>query len=240
LWFNEVNPRASRTIPFLGKAIGKSLAKYAALVQAGQTLTELGFTKEIIPQHYSVKEAVFPFVRFPGLDIILSPEMKSTGEVMGIADTAGMAFLKAQDGAGNRLPREGAIMISLTEADRLKVLSELKSLDEMGYEIYATKGTATFLWEHGIKANALFKMNEGHPNTVDLIKEKMVKWVINTPSGAQPRKNEVAMRAAATIHGIPVTTTIPGFKAAVEGLRQYKSGKSADVNSLQNYHAAIK
>ena len=127
----EVNPRASRTIPFLSKAIGKSLAKYASLVQAGQTLTELGFTEEIIPEHYSVKEAVFPFVRFPGLDIILSPEMKSTGECMGIADTPGVAFLKAQDGAGNSIPKSGPIMVSLMSRDKEKVLPELKALNEL-------------------------------------------------------------------------------------------------------------
>ena len=233
----EVNPRASRTIPFLSKAIGKSLAKYASLVQAGQTLTELGFTEEIIPEHYSVKEAVFPFVRFPGLDIILSPEMKSTGECMGIAETPGLAFLKAQDGAKNSIPKSGPIMVSLMSKDKEKVLPELKALDELGYEIYATQGTATFLYENGIKAKALFKINEGSPNTLDLIKEKQVGWIINTPSGAQPRKNEIAMRAAATIHGIPVTTTIPGLKAAVSGLKQIASGKEVGVNSIQSYNA---
>ncbi|MCM8535834.1 MAG: carbamoyl-phosphate synthase large subunit [Lentisphaeraceae bacterium] len=234
----EVNPRASRTIPFLSKAIGKSLAKYAALIQSGQTLTELGFTQEVIPEHYSVKEAVFPFVRFPGLDIILSPEMKSTGECMGIAKTPGLAFLKAQDGAGNSIPNSGSIMVSLMSKDKEKVLPELKALDELGYEIYATQGTATFLYENGIKAKALFKINEGSPNTIDLIKEKQVGWIINTPSGAQPRKNEIAMRAAATIHGIPVTTTIPGLKAAVSGLKQLASGQETEVISIQDYNKA--
>ena len=233
----EVNPRASRTIPFLSKAIGHSLAKYASLVQAGQTLTELGITEEIIPKHYSVKEAVFPFVRFPGLDIILSPEMKSTGEVMGIADNAGLAFLKAQDGAKNSIPKGGKIMLSIVERDREKVLDEMKALNELGYEIYATRGTSNFLFEHGIKANALFKVNEGHPNTVDLIKNKEIGWIINTPSGAQPRKNEIAMRAAATIHGIPITTTLPGFKAAIAGLKNIAEGNEPVVNSIQNYNA---
>ena len=233
----EVNPRASRTIPFLSKAIGHSLAKYASLVQAGQTLTELGITEEIIPKHYSVKEAVFPFVRFPGLDIILSPEMKSTGEVMGIADNAGLAFLKAQDGAKNSIPKGGKIMLSIVERDREKVLDEMKALNELGYEIYATRGTSNFLFEHGIQANALFKVNEGHPNTVDLIKNKEIGWIINTPSGAQPRKNEIAMRAAATIHGIPITTTLPGFKAAIAGLKNIAEGNEPVVNSIQNYNS---
>ena len=232
----EVNPRASRTIPFLSKAIGSSLAKYASLVQAGATLTELGFTKEIIPKHYSVKEAVFPFVRFPGLDIILSPEMKSTGEVMGIADHAGLAFLKAQDGAGNSIPKSGPIMITIMDKDKDTVLPEIKALDELGYEIYATRGTSTYLYKNGIKTKALFKINEGSPNTLDLIKEKQIGWIINTPSGAQPRKNEIAMRAAATIHGIPVTTTIPGFKAAVDGLKYCAAGNSPQVNSIQSYN----
>ena len=235
----EVNPRASRTIPFLSKAIGHSLAKYASLVQAGQKLTDLGITEEIIPKHYSVKEAVFPFVRFPGLDIILSPEMKSTGEVMGIADNAGLAFLKAQDGAGNSIPKGGKIMLSIVERDREKVLDEIKALDELGYEIYATRGTSNFLYENGITANALFKVNEGHPNTVDLIKSKKIGWIINTPSGAQPRKNEIAMRAAATIHGVPITTTVPGFKAAVAGLKNIAEGNEPVVNSIQNYNKGI-
>ncbi|NQZ57496.1 MAG: carbamoyl-phosphate synthase large subunit, partial [Lentisphaeraceae bacterium] len=232
----EVNPRASRTIPFLSKAIGQSLAKYAALVQAGKTLTELGFTEEIIPEHYCVKEAVFPFVRFPGLDIILSPEMKSTGEVMGVSENAGMAFLKAQVGAGSSIPKSGPVMVSIMDRDKEKVLPALKSLDELGYDIYATKGTATYLYENGVKAQALFKINEGSPNTLDLIKEKKLKWIINTPSGSQPRKDEVAMRAAATIHGIPVTTTIPGLLAAVDGLEHIASGKTFGVKPLQEYN----
>ena len=234
----EVNPRASRTVPFLSKAIGISLAKYASLIMAGHTnLKELGYTEEIIPEYYSVKEAVFPFVRFPGVDIILSPEMKSTGECMGIADHAGLAFLKAQAGAKSPIPREGKVFITLSAKDREAFLPSVQGLNEMGYEIFATSGTADFLYKNGIEnVSILAKISEGSPNTVDKIKQKGIDWIVNTPTGSQPLKDEVAMRAAATIHGIPVTTTLPGFAAAVDGLKALKAGKTTEVKSIQEYH----
>ena len=236
----EVNPRASRTVPFVSKAIGFPLAKLAALVMAGSKLKDLGFTQEIIPSFYSVKEAVLPFARFPGTDVMLSPEMKSTGEVMGIAEKAGLAYLKAQIMAFNPIPTAGVIMVSVKESDKPKILASMQALDEMGFTIMATKGTASFLWQNGVKAQALFRINEGHPNTIDLIKEKKIKWIINTPAGGQPRRDEMAMRTAATIHGIPMTTTVQALTAAVEGLREVKAGHAQSVKSLQEHHAARK
>ena len=233
----EVNPRASRTIPFLSKAIGHSLAKYASLVMAGKTLNELGFTQEIIPKHYSVKEAVFPFVRFPGLDIILSPEMKSTGEVMGIDKDPNIAFLKSQTAAGNPIPTSGTVFITVQDRDKKNILPYAKILNDLGYKLLATRGTATLLWENDIKVDALFKIADGSPNTLDLIKEKKIDWIINTPSGEQPLKDEIRMRAAATIHGIPLTTTIQGFKACIQGLQAYAKNNQIEVKTIQEYNA---
>ena len=237
----EVNPRASRTIPFLSKAIGASLAKHASLIMAGHTnLTELGYEDEIIPKHYAVKEAVFPFVRFPGVDIILSPEMKSTGECMGISDNAGVAFLKAQAGAKSPIPKSGKVFVTVQNDDKEKFLPLAKDLVSLGYEIYATAGTANYFWENGIEGvQLLAKISEGHPNTVDLIKVKGLDWIVNTPSGSQPLKDEVAMRTAATIHGIPVTTTVQGFEAAIEGLKAQAQGIESEVKSIQEYHSLI-
>jgi carbamoyl-phosphate synthase large subunit len=233
----EVNPRASRTVPYVSKAIGVPMAKYASLVMAGKTLKELGFTEEVDAKYWSVKEAVFPFVRFPGHDVILSPEMKSTGEVMGISDNSGLAFLKAQVMAGNKIPQNGAVFITVMDRDKPKVLQSVKDLIELGYDVYATQGTATYLYEQDVKVNALFKISEGQPNTLDLIKDGTIQWIINTPSGSQPRKDEVAMRGAAIMNGIPMTTTIPALNAAVSGLKHLASGQSFGVLSLQEIHS---
>ena len=230
----EVNPRASRTVPFLSKAIGHSLAKSASLAMIGYDLKTLGIDKQIIPTHYSVKEAVFPFVRFPGIDIILSPEMKSTGEVMGIDDDLGIAFLKSQEASNNKIPTKGNVMVSVCERDRESILPIAKDLKDLGFSIYATKGTSNFLWSHGIETEAIYKINESHPNTLDRIQNKELQWIINTPSGEQPLKNEIRMRAAATIYGIPITTTIQGCQAAIKGLKSLKN-KPIKAKSIQEY-----
>ena len=232
----EVNPRASRTIPYVSKTIGVPLAKLASLVMAGKTLQELGFTEEVSVPYYAVKEAVLPFVRFPGADIILSPEMKSTGEVMGIEVDSGMAFLKSQLAAGNPLPEAGNVFVSLCDTDKAEAIPFVRELDAMGYTIYATVGTATVLWEADIKARALFRISDGRPNVLDLIREHEVGWIVNTPSGATPRTDEVRMRAGSVLHGIPITTTISGLKAAVQGLKAWRRHKSIEVCSLQEYH----
>ena len=236
----EVNPRASRTVPFVSKAIGAPLAKLAALVMAGHTLEELGFTEERTPQYFSVKEAVFPFVRVPGIDVVLSPEMKSTGEVMGIDRDFGRAFMKSQIAAGNPLPSSGNIFLSVRDSDKDDLLPLAKRLQELGFTIYATVGTSTVLRNNGIASHALFRISEGRPSVIDMIEAKSVGWIVNTPtSGATPRKDEVKMRAHAVIRGIPITTTINGLRAAVSALEALNEGDALGVQSLQNYHANL-
>jgi len=233
----EVNPRASRTVPFVSKAIGVPLAKLAALVMAGFKLKELGFTEEVRTKHCSVKEAVFPFSRFPGIDVILSPEMKSTGEVMGIDSTIGMAYLKSQVAAGGTLPVTGHIFVSVRDADKKEMVNLAGELVRLGFTIYATLGTSTVLRDNGIKSQAVFSISKGRPNVIDLIEEKGLGWIINTPeSGASYMIDEVKMRAHATIRGIPITTTIDGVRAAINGLAVLKKMGRMEVCSLQEYH----
>jgi len=236
----EVNPRASRTVPFVSKAIGVPLAKLAALVMAGFKLKDLGFTKEVSPKHFSVKEAVFPFSRFPGIDVILSPEMKSTGEVMGIDRTGGMAFLKSQVASGNRLPGSGPIFISVRDHDKAELQALAPRLAALGFTLYATLGTSTALRNWGIASRALFRIADGRPNVIDMIEEKEVGWIINTPaSGPAPRIDEIKMRAHAVIRGIPITTTIDGLRAAINGLEALARNQVIDVCSIQEYHRAL-
>jgi len=233
----EVNPRASRTVPFVSKAIGVPLAKLAALVMAGFRLKDMGFTKEVTPKTCSVKEAVFPFVRFPGIDVILSPEMKSTGEVMGIDSTVGMAFLKSQVAAGNALPRSGNVFLSVRDEDKKDVIPLAARLEKLGFTVYATLGTSTILRNNGVKAQAIFRISKGRPNVIDLMDEKNVGWIINTPSsGAEPKFDEVQIRAHAIIKGIPITTTVDGMKAAIIALEALRETNRMEVCSLQEYH----
>jgi len=233
----EVNPRASRTVPFVSKTIGVPLAKLAALVMAGFKLKDMGFTKEVIPHHVVVKEAVFPFARFPGIDVILSPEMKSTGEVMGIDTTRGMAFLKSQMAAGNSLPVSGNIFLSVRDEDKKDVLPLAKRLGEYGFRIYATRGTSTTLWDNHIKCEAIFRISDGKPNILDMMGEKNISWIINTPTaGAKPQMDEVKMRGNAVIKGIPITTTIDGLRAAINALETFREMKHMEVCSIQEYH----
>jgi carbamoyl-phosphate synthase large subunit len=233
----EVNPRASRTVPFVSKAIGVPLAKLAALAMAGLKLKDLGFTKEVIPRHYSVKEAVFPFTRFPGVDVLLSPEMKSTGEVMGIDRDNGMAFLKSQVAAGNRIPGSGNVFLSVRDTDKPSVLPLARRLIELGFTVYATLGTSTLLRDNGIPSRAVFRISKGRPNVVDMIEEKDVGWIVNTPSvGHEPMEDEQRMRSHAVIRGIPITTTVDGMKAAIHGLEALRRLGRMEVCSLQEYH----
>ena len=233
----EVNPRASRTIPFVSKAIGVPLAKLASLVMAGVKLKDLGFTEEVRPKHWAVKEAVFPFVRFPGTDVILSPEMKSTGEVMGIDSNVGAAFLKSQVAAGNRLPASGNVFLSVRDEDKEGIVPLAEALVKLDFTIFATRGTSTILRNNGIKSQAVFRISLGRPSVIDLIDEKDVAWIINTPSsGTVARTDEVMMRSHATIRGIPITTTLDGLRAAVNGLTNLRRMKHVEVCSLQEYH----
>jgi len=233
----EVNPRASRTVPFVSKTIGVPLAKIASLVMAGFKLKDIGYTQEIIPRYYSVKEAVFPFVKFPGIDIILTPEMKSTGEVMGVDPSLGISFLKSQIAAGNALPVSGHVFLSVRDADKQEVVPLAKKLSDLGFVIYATKGTSTLLRDNDIKSQAIFRISDGRPNVIDLIEEKDVSWIVNTPSsGKNPASDEITMRAHAVIRSIPITTTINGLRSAIEGLETLRRYNQMEVCSLQEYH----
>jgi len=232
----EVNPRASRTVPFVSKATGVPLAKLAAKVMAGKTLNELGFTEEIIPDYYSVKEAVFPFIKFPGLDIILGPEMRSTGEVMGIDRDPGIAYAKSQMSAQPPLPLKGNVFISVKDSDKAAALEVARDLVALGYEVHASSGTAKYFAEGGLNVPVLLKIREGRPNVVDAIKNGSVHFIVNTPSGRAPREDEIAIRSAAVAARVSTMTTLRGARASVGAMRAVlKSGYQ--VKSIQEYHA---
>ncbi len=235
----EVNPRASRTIPYVSKAIGVPLAKLASLVMAGHTLEQLGFTKEVQIKHYAMKEAVLPFVRFRGSDIVLSPEMKSTGEVMGIDIDPGIAYLKSQLAAGNPVPETGNVLLSVCDEDKAAIVPLARDLEELGFTIYATCGTATVLWDSGIKGRALFSISKGRPNVLDLMLEGRIDWIINTPSGQSEQQDGIAMRADATVRGVPITTTMNAALAAVSGLKSLRRLNHFDVCSIQEYQRLV-
>ncbi len=235
----EVNPRASRTIPFASKATGVALAGLAAEVMAGATLTELGFTEEIELHHVAVKEAVLPFARFPGCDVRLTPEMRSTGEVMGIDADPGMAFIKSQQAGGNPIPQQGGVFISVSgerHSDRIEMVKCARELVEMGFGLWATCGTATALRNEGVAARAAFAISEGRPHVLDLVLDDSVGWIVNVPSGCTPQLDEVKMRTEAVRRGIPMTTTIRGLRAALDGLKIQREQESFEVLSLQEYN----
>ena len=231
----EVNPRASRTVPYVSKAIGQPLAKLASLIMAGQTLPELGFTSEIIPPYFSVKEAVFPFNKFRGVDILLSPEMKSTGEVMGIAADFGLAYTKTQMAAGAALPEGGKVFVSVRDDDKPAAIDLARRLVSLGFGIVSTSGTAKSLDDNGVPVQTLYKLNEGRPDVLDLIKNDEISLVINTPHGPVARADEITIRRAAFDHKVPVTTTLAAAIASVEAIVSLrKNGMS--VQALQDYH----
>ena len=232
----EVNPRASRTAPFVSKATGYALAKIAARVMVGQTLAQQGVTEERIPDYYSVKEAVFPFVKFPGVDPLLGPEMKSTGEVMGVGKTFGEAFAKSQRAAGVNLNDSGKVLISIRDADKAKAPDIARMLVDKKYEIVATGGTARFLKEAGIPCEVVYKVNEGRPNTVDMIKNDQIQLIINTTEGKKAISDSFAMRREALQHRVTYYTTMAGAKAACYALGELDAG---DVNCLQDLHKSL-
>jgi carbamoyl-phosphate synthase large subunit len=234
----EVNPRASRTIPFVSKAIGVPLAKMATRVMLGEKLKDLGFTKEIWPEYTSVKESVFPFNRFPGVDAVLGPEMRSTGEVMGIDRDFGLAYAKSQLAAGTILPQKGNVFISLKEKDKKYAAGLGRKLRELGFNLLASQGTAAALSASDIPVKKLFKVSEGRPNIVDYLKNREVALIINTPSGLRPKKDTGSIRAAAVAHNIPLITTIPGALAAVSAIESLRHRPLA-VCSLQSYHQSL-
>jgi len=232
----EVNPRASRTVPFVSKCIGTSLAKVAARCQAGMTLEEQGFTKEIVPDYFSVKEAVFPFNKFPAVDPILGPEMKSTGEVMGVADTFAEAYSKSQMGAGDAIPTSGKVFISVRDFDKGGVVSVGRDLQKLGFELVATRGTAKVLEDAGISVELVNKVEEGRPHIVDAIKNDEIAMVVNTTEGKQAIKDSASIRRSAEQHGVYYTTTLASAEAVAVALEFADEHK---VRSVQELHARI-
>ena len=235
----EVNPRASRTVPYVSKATGVPLAKIAARVMIGQKLNEIGFTEEPKINHYAVKEAVLPFNKFPGCRITLGPEMRSTGEVMGIDPDFGRAFAKSQIGALLALPMEGGIFISIADRDKPSFLPVAEKFSEMGFKLIATRGTANFLEKNGIKSQKIEKISEGRPNVLDYMINNEVQLVINTTTGIETTPDEYKIRSNAILRDLPLLTTIAAARAAAEGIKSLKTGAPA-IEALQDYHASVK
>jgi carbamoyl-phosphate synthase large subunit len=232
----EVNPRASRTVPFVSKAIGVPLAKLAALVMAGQSLEELGFTQEIWPKHFSVKEAVFPFVKFPGVDTVLGPEMKSTGEVMGIDSDFGRAYAKAQIEAGNPIPKGGRALVSLRREDRARLGDALREIVAGGFALVATPGTARDLRDMGLSVDVAPKVGQGEPDVVQRIEGGEIDLVFNTVSSdPQAVRDSFAIRRAALNRGLPYFTTLAALRAAAGAIRATRLG-TIGVRPLQEIH----
>ena len=241
VWMIEVNPRASRTVPFVSKAIGVPLADIAARCMVGEKLADIGFVREVTPAYTSVKEAVFPFVKFPGAEVALTPEMKSTGEVMAIDEEPELAYFKSQVAAGSPLPKSGEVFVSLRDEDKEAGVGIVRELVRMGYGIYATRGTSTRLWEAGIETKAIFRISRGRPNALDLLRAGTVKWVVcTTENGNEATEDNARLRSGAVAAGVPLTTTLDGFRAAVRGLAEEDSFGGTGVRTLQEYHAMRK
>ncbi len=238
LYVLEVNPRASRTVPFVAKAIGVPLAKLAAKVMTGAKLRDLGFTRELTPKHWCVKEAVFPFVRFPGATIALGPEMRSTGEVMGLDADLGIAFAKAQAAAKPGLPLSGNVFLSVKDADKTRAVALARELVALGFALCSTSGTAQHLTDNGVPVTRIAKIDEGRPTAVDMIKNGQIQLVFNTPGGMVPRKDENKIRQAAYAHNVCIMTTITGAAAAVNGIRALKRHQ-VGVRPIQSYKGNV-
>ncbi|MFN4877254.1 MAG: carbamoyl-phosphate synthase large subunit [Aphanizomenon sp.] len=230
----EANPRASRTVPFVSKATGVQLAKLASLVMSGKTLEELKFTKEVIPSHIAVKEAVLPFSKFPGTDTILGPEMRSTGEVMGIDSDFGRAFAKAELGAGEKLPLQGTVFVSMSDRDKSAAADVVKEFIKLGFTIMATQGTRQVLQEQGLEVKLVLKLHEGRPHVLDAIKNGNIQLIINTPSGEEAHADSKLIRRTALGYKIPIITTIAGAKATAAAIRSLQN-TTLDVKVIQEY-----
>lgn len=233
----EVNPRASRTSPFVSKATGMNLARIAAKIMAGVSLREQGVTTEPWPKYFSVKEAVFPFARFAGVDIILGPEMRSTGEVMGIDEQFSIAFGKSQVAAGTALPRTGTVFISMAGRDKVAVVESARVLERLGFKLVGTSGTARVLREHGVAVEPVRKLQEGRPNLLDYLANGDIHLIFNTPSGKGARTDEGRIRSAAVAHGVPCVTTLSGCIAVVKALEAIAASPTPSVTSLQEWLA---
>ncbi|RCJ42249.1 carbamoyl phosphate synthase large subunit [Nostoc minutum NIES-26] len=230
----EANPRASRTVPFVSKATGVPLAKLASLIMSGKTLEELNFTQEVIPSHIAVKEAVLPFNKFPGTDTLLGPEMRSTGEVMGIDSDFGRAFAKAELGAGERLPLKGTVFVSMSDRDKAASVSVVREFIELGFTVMATLGTRQVLQEQGLDIELVLKLHEGRPHVLDAIKNQKIQLIINTPSGEEAQTDARLIRRTALAYKIPIITTIAGAKATVAAIRSLQN-TTLDVKVIQDY-----
>ena len=229
----EVNPRASRTVPFVSKCIGISLAKIAARCMAGTSLADQGFTEEIVPEFFNVKEAVFPFGRFPGVDPILGPEMKSTGEVMGIGKTFGEAYSKAQAAAGEAIPEKGRVFLSVRDADKKQLPALARDLLDLGFSIVATRGSAEVIAEAGMEVEVVNKVMEGRPHVVDMLKNQQIDFIVNTTEGKQATADSFTIRRTALQQKVCYTTTMAGGRASVAALRH---GADISVHRLQDLH----
>jgi carbamoyl-phosphate synthase large subunit len=229
----EVNPRASRTVPFVSKATGLNLAQVAARIMVGRSLENQGVTTEPIPRYVSVKEAVFPFAKFPGVDIVLGPEMRSTGEVMGIDTDFASAFAKSQVAALSRLPSRGTVFVSVAQRDRQAVVPIARRLSTMGFRLIGTSGTVGTLHQHGIEITTIRKIREGRPNLLDHLANGTIDLIVNTPSGKGARTDEGRIRASAVSHGVPCITTIAGARAAVAAMERLREG-TLKVYALQD------
>jgi carbamoyl-phosphate synthase large subunit len=235
----EVNPRASRTVPFVSKATGVSLAKLATKVMLGHTLEDLGFVQEIEPPYFAVKESVFPFRRFPGVDPVLGPEMRSTGEVLGMAATFGLAYFKAEEAAQPALPLQGTVFISVSDKDKADMVEVARKFQELGFRIKATNGTHAFLQKNGVRSELSYKIHEmQRPNIADEIKSKEIHLIINTPIGKKSQFDDGYIRKAAIKYKVPYLTTVAAARASVLGISEHRTGKAA-VKSLQEYHQQI-
>jgi carbamoyl-phosphate synthase large subunit len=236
IYILEVNPRASRTVPYVSKSIGVPLAKVAASCMAGKSLAEQGVTKEVVPDYYSVKEAVFPFIKFQGVDPILGPEMKSTGEVMGVGRSFGEAFAKSQLAASVVLPTGGKAFISVREVDKKAVIATAKDLAALGFELLATRGTQSVLQEAGVACESVNKVAEGQPHIVDMIKNDEINLIVNTTEGRQSVADSREIRRAALQHQVNYTTTLAAARATVQALG---SKDTHSVNRLQDLHGEL-
>jgi carbamoyl-phosphate synthase large subunit len=235
----EVNPRASRTSPFVSKATDRSLARMAAKVMAGVSLAEQGITTEVWPDHYSVKESVFPFSKFHGVDIVLGPEMRSTGEVMGIHETFPMAFAKSQLGAGNTMPASGSVFISMAKGRKKAIIEPARALARLGYKILCSSGTGKTLSAAGLEVTVVKKLQEGRPNLLDYMANGEIQLIFNTPSGKGARTDEGKIRAAAVSYGVPCVTTLPGCIAVVKALEALAENSEPEVRALQDWFVTV-
>jgi carbamoyl-phosphate synthase large subunit len=236
LFVIEVNPRASRTVPFVSKAIGKPLAKMAAKIMVGEKLSEMGMTERIIPPYYCVKEAVFPWPRFPGIDIVLGPEMKSTGEVMGIDEDLGMAYAKSQISGFNPLPLKGNVFLSVSDGDKDEVVPIAKQFVDAGFTLFATGGTFRKLEEAEVPVQRLYKLSERkRPNVLDMMKNGEIDFIVNTPSSHESREDEVVIRSAAVANKVSHCTNLAAAEASVMAIRSLQE-REFKVTPLQDYY----